>query len=64
MRLQIEIQLDRMGDFAIDHSTRSAVPALVGLRRVGGEEADVVALAYHDHGDGRFDVQFSTCSCI
>lgn len=58
MRLQVEVEFDRVHNVAVYDRAGLAVPALlVGLVLVpwlDGEEPYVVALADHDHGDRWF----------
>ena len=57
MTLQVEVEFGRVRDVLVDHRSGRAVPAPVCFGRVLGEEAHVVALANHNHGDLCFDAQ-------
>lgn len=54
VRLQVEVEFDRVHDIAVDHRAGWAVPALVS-RPVSREEADVVALPDDNDGNRETD---------
>ena len=62
MGLEVEVELDRVGDVGIDHCSGPAVSAPVALPLLR-EEANVVAFADHDDGDERFYLEFLACLC-
>lgn len=55
VRLQIEIEFDRVYDVAVDDGAGSAVPATIGFALVHGEEADVMPLADDNDSYARSD---------
>jgi hypothetical protein len=62
VRLQVEVELDRMSDVRVNDCTSDAVLRAVRFVRVRGEEPNVVALANDD--DGNFRVNFERLASI